>query len=68
VLAASEADEAAATLTALALDAGGLDNITVVVLDLVDGPRVVGDGTLLGALYDPRNVVDPALVHLPRVS
>ena len=49
-------------------DAGGRDNITVVVVDLVDGPRVVGDGTLLGALFDPYNVVDPAAVHLPRVS
>jgi len=28
----------------------------------------VGDGTLLGALFDPYNVVDPAAVHLPRVS
>ena len=68
VLATSEADEAAAELTHLALDAGGRDNITVLVLDLVDGPRVVGDGTLLGALSDPRNVVDPAAVHLSRVS
>jgi protein phosphatase len=68
VLASTEADEAAATLTQLALAAGGRDNITVVVVDLVDGPRVVGDGTLLGALFDPYNVVDPAAVHLPRVS
>jgi hypothetical protein len=38
------------------------------VLDLIDGPRVVGDGKLYGALWDPHNVVDPAAVHLPRVS
>jgi PPM family protein phosphatase len=65
VLAAEESEEAAAVLTHLALDAGGRDNITVVVVDLVDGPRVVGDGRLLGALGDPWNVVDPAMVHVP---
>jgi protein phosphatase len=65
VLASAEADEAAAELTRLALDAGGRDNITVVVVDLIDGPRVIGDGKLLGALSNPWNVVDPASVHLP---
>ena len=65
VLMTAEADEAAAVLTQQALDAGGRDNITVEVLDLVDGPRVVGDGKLLGALGDPWNVVDPAAIHLP---
>ena len=65
MLAAEEGDEAAATLTQLALDAGGRDNITVVIADLVDGPQVVGDGKLLGALQDPWNVVDPATVQLP---
>ena len=68
VLAEAEAEEAAAELTHLALEAGGRDNITVLVIDVVDGPRVVGDGRLYGALADPRNVVDPAAVHLPRVS
>ncbi|HET6938929.1 MAG TPA: protein phosphatase 2C domain-containing protein [Nocardioides sp.] len=68
VLGAGDCDEAAARLTQLALDAGGHDNITVVVLELVDGPRVVGDGRPLGALSDPVNVVDPSAVHLPRVS
>ena len=34
-----EPEEAAAALTQLALDAGGRDNITCVVVDLVDGPR-----------------------------
>jgi serine/threonine protein phosphatase PrpC len=65
VLTAMEADDAAAALTQHALEAGGRDNITVEVLDLVEGPRVVGDGTLLGALANPWNVVDPAAVHLP---
>ena len=39
---------AAAVLTQSALLAGGKDNITAVVLDVVDGPLVVGDGRLLG--------------------
>jgi protein phosphatase len=64
VLASEEGDEAAGALTNLALDAGGRDNITVVIADLVEGPQVVGDGKLFGALRDPWNVVDPAMVRL----
>jgi len=55
---------AAAVLTQSALAAGGRDNVTCVVLDVVEGPRVVGDGRLLGAVQDAANIVDPALVHL----
>jgi protein phosphatase len=68
VMATEEPESAAATLTQLALDAGGRDNITCVVLELIDGPRVVGDGKVLGALADPWNVVDAALVRLPRAQ
>jgi protein phosphatase len=68
VLAVEEGDLAVATLTRLALEAGGRDNVTVVVADLIDGPPVVGDGKVLGALANPHNVVDPAAVHLPRVG
>lgn len=58
-------EDAAAALTGSALAAGGKDNVTVLVADVIDGPMVVGDGTILGALVDPiRNVVDPASVHL----
>ena len=57
---------AAAVLTASALRAGGRDNVTVLVLDVVDGPLVVGDGELLGAVRNVVNVVDPAAVHLAR--
>ena len=47
--------------TQSALLAGGRDNITAVVLDVVEGPLVVGDGRLLGAAWPTsRNVVDPA--------
>lgn len=57
--------EAAAELTRRALVAGGKDNVTVLVMDAADGPLVVGDGTVLGALADPlRNVVDPAAIRV----
>jgi len=64
VLRAEDPEEATAELTASALAAGGKDNITCVVVDVIDGPRVVGDGRLLGAVYDPRNIVDAAAVRL----
>ena len=64
VLECEDPAAAAAGLAREALAAGGRDNVTCVVLDLVDGPSVVGDGQLLGAVTDPANIVDPAAVHL----
>lgn len=64
VLRLSDPLSAAAVLTQSALVAGGKDNITCVVLDVVEGPLVVGDGQLLGALRDVANIVDPAAVRL----
>ena len=63
VLTLREPGAAASVLVQSALAAGGRDNVTCVVLDVVDGPRVVGDGRPLGALADPGNVVDPAVVR-----
>jgi protein phosphatase len=63
VLGLRDPQSAAAVLAQSALLAGGRDNVTCVVLDLVEGPLVVGDGRLLGAAWDFRNVVDPASVH-----
>lgn len=63
VLRLGDPQSAAAMLTHAALQAGGHDNVTCLVLDLIDGPRVVGDGHLFGALWDFRNVVDPAYVR-----
>lgn len=63
-LAVVDAHSAAAVLTHDALEAGGRDNVTCVVLDVVDGPLVVGDGEPLGAVRDLVNVVDPAAVRL----
>ncbi len=58
-------DDAVQALVAAALGAGGRDNITCVVATVVEGPRLVGDGTRLGALTDLDNVVDPAAVRMP---
>jgi protein phosphatase len=55
---------AAAVLTHEALIAGGKDNVTCLVLDVVEGPVVVGDGQLLGAVRDIANVADPAAVRI----
>lgn len=68
VLRLRDPHSAAAVLTQSALLAGGTDNITCVVLDVVDGPPVSGDGLLLGAVRDPRNIVDPAAVRLGHLS
>lgn len=57
-------DEAAQTLVGLALTAGGRDNVTCLVADLRDGPEVKTDGRLLGAMLDPRLVVDPAAIRV----
>jgi PPM family protein phosphatase len=62
-LADPDPDEAAQALVGLALDAGGRDNVTCLVADLVDGPEVRTDGRLVGAMADPRLVVDPAAVR-----
>lgn len=64
VLRAHDPEGAATMLTQQALAAGGRDNVTCVVVDVIEGPRVVGDGRLLGALGDPGNIVDAAAVRL----
>ena len=47
-----------------ALDAGSRDNVTAIVADVVDGPPIVGTGSVLGAAVDMHNnVVDPASVR-----
>lgn len=56
-------DDAIEALVAAALGRGGRDNVTCVVATVIDGPGVVGDGLLLGALCDPANVVDVTAVR-----
>ncbi|NUR06677.1 MAG: serine/threonine-protein phosphatase [Nocardioidaceae bacterium] len=59
----ADPDDAVARLVQAALDAGGTDNVTALVSDVVDGPRLVPDGSMFGAFADPTLVVDPAAVH-----
>ena len=56
-------DAAVDLLLDAALAGGGRDNITCVLGTVVDGPAVVADGMLLGAVRDPANIVDPAAVN-----
>ena len=56
-------DDAAQDLVDAALAAGGRDNVTCVVSDIDDGPRMACDGRLLGAMADPFLVVDAAAIH-----
>lgn len=56
---------AATALTEAAMAAGGTDNVTCVVLDVLDGPFVADEGEPLGALREPANVVDATGVRLP---
>lgn len=59
-----EASEAVDRLVEAALAAGGRDNVTCLVSDVVDGPALQPVGAVLGALGDPWLVVDPAAVHV----
>jgi protein phosphatase len=63
LLAEPDSDAAVAALVEAALAAGGRDNITVLVADVVDGPVICADGRLLGAMQNPYLVVDPAAVR-----
>jgi serine/threonine protein phosphatase PrpC len=63
-LTSPDQEAAAQELVELALAAGGRDNVTCLVADLVDGPEVKDDGRLLGAMADPRLIVDPTAIRL----
>jgi PPM family protein phosphatase len=63
VLATRSDDEAVSALVAGALGRGGRDNVTCLVATVVDGPPIVADGVLLGAVRDPGNVIDLAAVR-----
>jgi PPM family protein phosphatase len=65
VLELADPQSAAARLVEDALEAGGRDNVTCLVLDVVEGPRVVADGQLLGAVRDLGNVVESARTAAP---
>jgi len=63
VLHLADPHSAAARLVDDALVAGGTDNVTCLVFDVIDGPEVVGDGLVIGALRDVENIVDPAAIR-----
>jgi serine/threonine protein phosphatase PrpC len=63
LLSAESRSIAATGLVQAALDAGGRDNVTCVVADVVDADPIVGTGMLVGAAQDMGNVVDPAHVR-----
>lgn len=65
VLHLADARSAAARLVEDALAAGGLDNVTCLVLDVLDGVEVSPDGQPLGALLEPANVVGGAQLRRP---
>ena len=56
-------DDAVQALVAGALGRGGRDNVTCVLGTVVDGPPIIPDGMLLGAVRDPANVIDLAAVR-----
>ncbi len=65
VLTGRDDDAAVESLLKAALKAGGRDNITCLLATVAEGPEVVTDGILLGALRNPFNVVDAAAVRMP---
>ncbi len=62
ILARHADDEAAQMIVDEALTFGGRDNITCLLASVVDGPEADSEGTLVGAVRDPCNVVDISIV------
>jgi len=56
-------DVAAVDLVEAALAAGGRDNVTCIVADVVDAPPVGSSGTLVGAVLEVANLIDAAAVR-----
>ena len=63
LLSTASGQDAVAGLVAAALAEGGKDNVTCIVADVADGPRIDTVGTLLGAAGDLGAVLDPASVR-----
>ncbi len=64
LLTTPDQQRALTSLIGAALGAGGKDNVTCIVADVVDGPAVDNRGELLGAVRDFEQVLDPAAVRL----
>jgi len=55
-------------LVDLALAAGGRDNITCILGEVVNGPLIHPRGALLGAAADPANLIDGAAVRIDHTA
>jgi serine/threonine protein phosphatase PrpC len=62
-LATRSDDDAVRALVAGALGRGGRDNVTCLVATIVDGPPLIPDGQLLGAVRDSAKIIDIAAVR-----
>lgn len=60
----ADLDSAATRLIALALAAGGRDNITCIIGEVVEGELINPRGTLVGAAADPGNLIDGAAIRI----
>ena len=58
-------DAAVQALVDAALTAGGRDNVTCLLATVIEGPAVATDGALVGAVRDPRLIVDATAVRMP---
>jgi serine/threonine protein phosphatase PrpC len=65
-LLAHEREDVTAALVGAALAAGGRDNVTCLVADVLDGPQISRDGLVVGALANPSLVVDPGAIRVSR--
>src|SRR4051794_34789416 len=61
-------DAAVDRLVQLALQAGGRDNITCVLGELIEGDPIHPRGQMVGAAGNPRNLIDGAAVRIDRVG
>lgn len=61
-------DSGVGHLIDLALAAGGRDNITCVLGEVVEGALINPRGTLVGAATDPANLIDGTAVRIDRTS
>ncbi len=68
LLTAHHDDAAAEALLDAALVAGGRDNITCLLATVVEGADVSADGLLVGAVRNPRNVVEATAVRMPHTA
>jgi protein phosphatase len=68
LLARHDDDAAAQSLLDAALAAGGVDNVTCLLATVVEGVAGESRSTLVGAVRDPANIVDPAAVRMPHTA